>query len=738
MLKNTYRHKEIEESATRIWESRDLFSPNIEKLKKPFSIFLVPPNASGPMHVGNALMVALQDILARYHRAQGEPTLWIPSTDHGGYETQVSFERDMEKQGQDISLLTNRELFLAVKKFVEENNTIIKEQLKSLGASVDWNRFRFTMDQQALDAVDQTFKKMVRDNLIYRSSYMVNYCPLCSTFLADIELKEIEQPLPLYHIKFPFRDGTDYLILATAHPEFLFSITHVLIHPQDTHHAQYIGRSLINPITSEPIEIIASKRKFDPTKTEETLSPFCPSFKRYDYEYALRNHLPSRNLLDWQGKLIERYPGLTSTDAREREIAFLQQHGWIEKIESPHTEIGLICKKGHQTVNLIVYTWFLRLDDHKIPLRKAAIAAIEKEQLTVFPQWRKKGLVEWMGKMHDWPIARQNVWGITIPIWYDVSEPENYMVWFYDKIGKKCNGNLKNFLGAGIRLEEIAQGLERIYGNENALWVLEKKPGRQYLPETDTFDTWFSSGQWSTAVFKRTTDDFSYFYPAYSIIIGHDLLRLSVSRKILLNFYETGKLPFKLVYLHPLLLGNDGQKMSKSIGNIVPLEYYLDTFGADVTRMALVSYSSAKENFYFSEERLEFFREFIDRLLHFGKAMKIVYSYSVKPHKKSNVSKEDQKIMNQFKDMVLEVGKIITKHQFAIAQEKACNFLGNLEEYVQNLQSHKTKENAISIVQQMYQSYLIVLHPFIPFTTEVLYSTLSKKLPLAATLWPKL
>jgi len=736
-MEEKFDHKKIEKNAILAWEKENIFSPNIEKNKKPFSMFLTPPNASGPMHIGNALMVALQDILARYHRANEEPTLWIPCTDHGGYETQVSFERELEKNGKDKSDYTSKELFLEIKKFVEANNIIIKNQLRALGASVDFGRLRFTMDKESLLLVDQTFRKMVHDNLMYRRSYMVNYCPLCATFLADIELKETEKNMPLYHIKFAESDG-DYINLATAHPEFLFSVTHVLVHPNDKAHSQYIGKTLVNPATGQPVEVIPSKRKFDPEKAEKFLSPFCPSFKRYDYEYTLRNSLPSRNLLDWQGKMIERYPGLTPSEARDKEVAFLKKNKLVEAVDETHTEPTLLCKKGHTTENLIVFTWFLRLDDEKNPLRKPAIQAIEKENLAIFPRWRKKGLVEWMGKMHDWPIARQNAWGIKIPIWYDVSEPEHFMVWFINKKGERLNGNLEDFLEKGMSLSEISEGLERIYAGEKSKWVLEKVPGKPYLPETDTFDTWFSSGQWATIVYGGPDSaDFSYFYPSDSIIIGQDLLRLSVSRKILLSFYATKQLPFKKVYLHPLLNGPDGQKMSKSIGNIMSIEHYVEKFGADATRMALISYTASSEDFYFSEDSLKFFQDFAGRLWEMGKFINVINGYNINLPANPDLSPEDEKILLEINNLVKTTGLSIENYMFALTQEKVCNFLAVLEEYTEAIKLEGDAETSMSLLRQIFEKYLIVLHPFMPFMTEELYGNLYKKSLLATAPWPQ-
>jgi valyl-tRNA synthetase len=332
-MQDHYNHKEVEPRISKMWEAGKYFTPKIDHTKKPFSLFLVPPNASGGMHIGNMLMIAIQDILARYHRAKGEPTVWVPSTDHGGYETQVTFERELEKAGKNKSDYTKNELFEEIKRFVDHNNDLIKTQIKAAGASVDWSRFRFTMDEVSLKIVDDTFRKMIADNLIYRRSYMVNYCSACGTILADIELKEVPEKMPLYFIKFGFENSDEYLSLATTRPEFLFAVTHVLVHPADLRYAKYIGKKLKNPVTGNPVEVIESKRKFDPQKPDPFLAPFSPSYIKYDYEYTLRTNLPSRNLLDWHGNMVERYSGMKPLEARAREVSFLKEQGVIEKVD---------------------------------------------------------------------------------------------------------------------------------------------------------------------------------------------------------------------------------------------------------------------------------------------------------------------------------------------------------------------------------------------------------------------
>ena len=311
------------------------------------------------------------------------------------------------------------------------------------------------------------------------------------------------------------------------------------------------------------------------------------------------------------------------------------------------------------------------------------------------------------------------------------------MVWFINKEGKHLNGNLGDFLKKGITLDEISNGLERIYAGEEAKWVLEKIPGKFYLPETDMFDTWFSSGNDQPFFGKMDSDDFSYFYPCNSVIIGYDLLRLSVSREIFLSLYTTKKMPFNLVYLHALLRGPDGQKMSKSLGNVMSIEYYLEKFGADVTRMALVSYTASAEDFYFSEDSLKFFQDFGHRLWEMGRFINVINEYNINLPKNATLSPEDEKILLEMNNLARTTGTSVEKYMFAFAQEKVCNFLALLEKYIEAMKSEGDAETSMSLMLQIYEKYLIVLHPFMPFLTEELYGILYKKSLLANARWPQ-
>jgi valyl-tRNA synthetase len=739
-MDESYNHLEAEPQMAQRWGEKADFIAPIEIGKKPFSMILWPPNASGPMHIGNSLMVAIQDCLARYHRAKGDPTLWIPSVDHGGYETQVTFEKELEKSGKSKTDFTREELYNAIDEYVKTNGTHIREQLYALGASVDWSRFRFTLDKEALASTNQMFKKMVDDKLVYRRPYMVHYCPSCGTMLSDIELNEQKRPSPLYYVKFPFTEGGGELILEVEQPEFLFATTHLLVHPSDARFSSHIGKKLTNPSTGKYIDIVASKRKFDPANPEP-LKPFSPSSDKYDYTYTLRNDIPSKNLLDWQGVLIDQYPGLTPDEARIKEVEKLASTGSIERIDDSHEEDVYLCKRGHITQNLIIQSWFLKLNDPEISLSKQALNAISKEGLIVVPKWREKGIVEWLTKMPDWPISRQNVWGVRIPVWYEVtSDPSLFMVWFRNKDKELHYGNLKLFLDQGISLEEISSGLERIYASEGAVWVLEKENDKDYLQETDSFDTWFSSGDWSAMAFgSQDSEDFKYFYPSHSLIIGQDLIRLSVCREIFLSVYVTGRLPFKIVYLHRLIKGKDGQKMSKSLGNAVTLETYLNKYGADALRMALVSYTMESEDFILEESRLEFFRELCYRLWTVGRVVYLANEFNVQESHGEASSHEEREIIKKLGFLIRDTENKLDRYFFANAQERLVDFVTALEEFVAFMQTKHDFTSQLSTLKYVFYKFLVTAHPFMPFVTEKLNSELYKdKNLLAKQSWPKL
>ena len=726
---------ELEKKARSVWDSSEAFACQ-DTGKKKFSMFLIPPNASGPLHIGNALMVALQDILARYYRMKQYDVVWVPGLDHGGYETQVTYEREAEETGGSHvrSEIRSDELYKKIEAFVDTNKQTVISQIDALGASVDWNQLRFTLDEKTLESANAMFGQMVDDKIIDRKPYMMNYCPNCMTVLADIELKKEERTAGEYFVNLISAAGEESVKILVREPEFLWTVSHILAHPQDERFASLIDSVYINPITGKEISVVASARKLDWHMKQDQLEPFMPAAVRFDYEYAVRNNLPYPDVLDWGGRFVEMYEGMLPSFARQQAVAYLEENNFIAEVREGCEEVHY-CKKGHEVTNLIRLTWSLSFDAGESSIRQRSLDLLNSETLFVHPAWRKKGLVDWIKKIHDWPIARQNAWGIKIPIWYEVSDPTKFLVWFFDKDGRRQHGNLNTFLNEGVAWQEILDGLQQVYATGDCEWTTEPAAGKPYLPETDTFDTWYTSGAWSVFAFEHL-DYFDQVYPSDSVVIGTDLLRLSIARKIMLSAYLTGKLPFKRVYFHPLLNGPDGQKMSKSIGNVVTLESYLENYGSDVTRMALVSYMSQSDDFVFEDTRLAEFKHFSQRLWAIARAYQAVELAEIDLLKKDEWGSQDTDLLNNFERLVGRIGNDIEKHFLARAQDSAVKFLDEIESTLRRGIAGEVG-SAGAVVVNVFPLYLSVLHPFMPFVTEAIFSEIKNEKVLATNRWPK-
>lgn len=729
---------ELEQSMQQLWEEADCFEYQENTNREKLSKFLVPPNASGHLHIGNALMVGLQDILARYYRSIGRDVLWVPSLDHGGYETQVTYERELEAAGvsQTRDEIPPQQLYDDIHAYVEEHKSSIVRQLQSLGASLDWSRLRYTLDSNSVAGATKMFSTMVADNLIVRKSYMLNYCPECSTNLAEVELKKTEQEVTKFKIALHEMFGEQVVVIDTVAPELLFSLTHIIIHPNDTDHADLIGLTLKNPLTDQPVEVVASRRAMSWHQEHSRITPLYPSFHRYDYEYAVRYGIPTYDYFDWNGKLTERYPGMSPRAVRDTEIKILRENNQVHE-EFPGSETISRCKKGHETCSVIRQGWFLEVDNSDISIRQKAIDLLDRDPLLVLPNWRKKGLVEWISKMPDWPISRQNVWGVRIPIWYKVESPEDFMVWFFDDSGVRHYGTLQSFFDQGFTFEKIVAGLQQIYAPVGCEWVTEPNDDAMYIQETDTLDTWFSSAAWRVYTYGPLGNEHdAIHYPSDTLIIGHDLLRMAVARQIMISAYLTDQFPFKSIYFHPLIQGEDGQKMSKSLGNNVSLDEYLDRYGADVTRMALVSYLDKSEDFLFADERLMKYVLFRDNFLCVAKCYNIILAHGVDESSVARLADEDYAVVRTVAQIAKKVAALIEKLRFTEAQHQVVEASKSVESLAERAAATGSVSAAVGFIK-VFKQYLTILHPFAPHVTEAVFQELVDTSGLLAELaWP--
>lgn len=734
-MDKAYSHKNVEGKIYEMWEKGGYFLPRIDLEKKPFTILLPPPNASGRMHTGNVLMIAIEDLLIRWHRMKGDPTLWVPGTDHAGTETQITFEKELKKQGKSRFSYSREQLYQEIWQFVQNNRHMIEGQIRQMGASVDWTRYTFTLDEQVIRTVHETFKKMAADNLLYRGDYMVNYCPKCGTTYAEVELKHEERKDPLYYMKYgPF-------VLATVRPETKFGDTAIAVNPKDKRYKEWVGKEIEFEGLNGKVTLKVIADDFVDPKFGTGVVKVTPAHDKNDYEAGLRHKLEVKPVIDITGKLNEKagpYAGLSVFEARKKVVADLLERGLMEKIDDKYVHTVALCKAGHEIEPMVLPNWFVKVDAPHKSFKKPALDAVKNGKVKIYPKWREITYVRWMEEMRDWPISRQNVWGIRIPVWYKIEKgASNIWVWWLDKEQKLQQGNVREFLEKGVSLEEIEKGLQRVYamtGESGPEYVIaSEKPEGDYLPETDIFDTWFSSGQWPLVTLGYPdSEDFKYFYPTSVLETGWEIIRLWVSRMIMFGIYLTGKPPFEYVYLHGIVKALDGRKMSKSLGNVINPEEYIEQYGVDALRMGLITGTANGKDFSFPKDKVIAYKHFGNKIWNMARFMLFlseqdgiaIPEFSDAIRKK--MSTQDKEIVKSVKKLIAQVDSCLEKFRFADAGEKIYQFMWHevADKYIEQIKEREDKEVALSVLLHVYTTSLKLLHPFMPFITEEIYQKL--------------
>jgi len=705
-MEKTYIPKTVEQDIYSMWEQGGYFSPNMTDIKKSFSIILPPPNANADLHLGHA-MYAIEDIMVRYHRMKGDATLWLPGADHAGFETQFVFEKFLAKQGKSRFDFTREELYKAIWDFVQTNRGTMENQLRRLGFSLDWSRLTFTLDPKIVSIVHKTFKKLFDDGLVYRGERLVNYCTKCGTSFSDLEVKHVEQIDRLYYMKYgPF-------VLATTRPETKFGDTGIAVHPKDKRYKDYVGKTIEFEGLNGTVKLtVVADDVVDPAFGTGVVK-VTPAHDMTDFEIGKRHNLPMKQVIGFDGKLTAlagSYEGLRVKAAREKIISDLLSHDMMDHIDEAYVHtVGTCYKCGTILEPLPLTQWFIKIR----PLADAAISAIKEKKVSFVPKRFEKHAVRWFTDFHDWNISRQIVWGMQIPAWF-------------------CQDCKSWTITDGVTPDSCSQ-----CGKS------------ELVQDTDTFDTWFSSGQWPFATLQvHNSSDFTTFYPTSVMETGYDILPWWVCRMLMLGLYETKNVPFQTVYLHGLVRDNKGQKMSKSKGNAINPLLMVDQYGADALRMALVFGTASGSDTSLSEDKVRGMRNFANKLWNIARLF-LINIESVKRDipfydktMLSSLTASDKEILTRLTTVIDSVTKYIEKYRFSDAAQTVYDFTWHTiaDEYLeQNKERFKQGDIlALAVYRHILIHILKLLHPFMPFVTECIWGQLSKKHndPLVISSWP--
>lgn len=733
-----YDHQQHEATVAQLWEDQGAFvAPAKPKSEKSFCIILPPPNANDPLHLGHAMYV-IEDIFVRFHRMLGEDVLWLPGTDHAGIETQYVFEKKLQKEGKSRFQFDRNTLYSMIWDYVQDNSDTAVSQLKRLGFSLDWTRFRFTLDPQVVEFVTNTFLELHRDGLIYRDLQLVNYCTKCGTSYSDLEVDHKEQDASLYTLAY------GPLEVATTRPETKFGDVALAVNPKDKRYKKYVGKSIKFDDLTGPRELpVIGDDLVDPEFGTGVLK-VTPAHDPIDFMIGQKHNLPMVTTINLQGKLfgeaVGKYAGLTVLKAREQVVQDLKERGLLLKEDHAyHNSVGVCYRCGRAIEPLPLPQFFLKVKDPKHNLVEKAVEKLDNKEATIHGAGREKILRHWFNQLVDWNISRQIVWGIKIPVWYQVDGFEDQItVSFINPDGEYISSLLSEAL-LSYGLDEIEAGIQQLSATTNAPYSIGTElpnDTHQYLPETDTFDTWFSSGQWPVVTLKTQENptDFERFYPTSIMETAYDILIFWVMRMLLLCTYLTDKSPFAHVYLHGLIRDSKGQKMSKSKGNVINPITVADTYGADALRLALVIRSTAGQDKSITDSDFIAARNFTNKLWNAARYVLSVQSSQV------NTEIENAAFHKHLQSVVTSITQQLQDLKPGLAADTLYAEFWHwyCDEMIEQHKSGNisTKDLTVGLCQ-----FVQLLHPFIPHVTEAIWQELlGEKLtsdPLVATsTWP--
>ncbi|KAH7852189.1 hypothetical protein Vadar_021626 [Vaccinium darrowii] len=715
------------------WESHGYFKPKFVRGSDPFVVSMPPPNVTGSLHMGHAMFVTLEDIMVRYHRMKGRPTLWLPGTDHAGIATQLVVERMLATEGIKRSELGRDEFTNRVWEWKEKYGGTIANQIKRLGASCDWSRERFTLDEQLSRAVIEAFVRLHEKGLIYQGSYMVNWSPSLQTAVSDLEVEYSEEPGTLYYIKYRVAGGSrsDYLMIATTRPETLFADTAIAVNPQDERYSKYIGRQAIVPMTFGRHVPIISDKYVDKDFGTGVLK-ISPGHDHNDYLLARKLGLPILNVMNKDGTLNEvagLYCGLDRFEARKKLWTDLEETGLAAKKE-PHTLRVPRSQRGGEIIEpLVSKQWFVTME----PLAEKALKVVETGELTIMPERFEKIYNHWLSNIKDWCISRQLWWGHRIPVWYIE--------------GKDCE---EDYIVARSAEEALDKAREK-YGNVDI------------FQDPDVLDTWFSSALWPFSTLgwpDASAEDFKNFYPTTVLETGHDILFFWVARMVMMGIEFTGTVPFSNVYLHGLIRDAQGRKMSKTLGNVIDPIDTIKEYGTDALRFTL-ALGTAGQDLNLSMERLTANKAFTNKLWNAGKfvlqnlpsqsdnsAWETLLAYKFDLEETLlRLPLPERWVVSKLHMLVDTVTTSYDKYFFGdVGREIYDFFWGDFADWyieASKARLYQSEGQSVASIAQavllyVFENILIMLHPFMPFVTEELWQALpNRKEALIVSCWPQ-
>ena len=694
-LPKTYDPSSFEDRLYKTWSERGYFKPSDDRNAPTYSIVIPPPNITGQLHMGHALDNTLQDVLVRYKRMKGFSTLWVPGTDHASIATEAKIVEAMRREGitkDDIGRDGFLERAWAWKRTYGGR---IVEQLKKLGSSCDWSRERFTMDEGCSEAVREVFVRLYEKGLIYRGKRIINWCPKCLTSISDAEVEYEEQPGHFWHIRYPFEDGSGYVEIATTRPETLLGDTAVAVHPDDERYKNIVGKMLILPLVGRRIPVVADEyveRDFGTGCVKIT-----PAHDPNDFEVGKRHGLEVLDMLTDDAKITDDYPayaGMDRYEARKKIVADLEEQGCLISVEDHVHNVGTCYRCGTTVEPKASLQWFVKME----PLARPAIDAVRDGRIKFVPERFEKNYFHWMENIRDWCISRQLWWGHRIPAYYCADCGETVVAKEAPERCPKCGGT-----------------------------SLSQDP--------DTLDTWFSSALWpfSTMGWPDDTDDLRRFYPTSTLVTGYDIITFWVSRMIFSGLEYTGKIPFDTVLIHGLVRDAQGRKMSKSLGNgIDPLEI-ISKYGADALRYALATGNSPGNDMRFSDEKIEAARNFANKLWNAARfvMMNLTIDKIALPDE-GDLAIEDKWILTKLKKTAVAVSQNLDRFEIGIALsilydfvwDVYCDWYIELAKPSMNAENSKRSENTQNVLAYVLREILTMLHPFMPFITEEIYTNL--------------